>query len=177
MTTGMLIGYNDDGDVVATLDYVVAYDEAGRAVGLVDFTAHERAGRQLTELWVNSASVGSGVWPEWIGARAHDFRVELDGPRIRALVHKVSGHRRERAAIEAEIDRRVEKARQLQAEIDRAPTARRAVVRADLRGLVGGPLRPLELDDEGRTIGRAPARFRTPDSIPVRLGGAEGEAG
>ena len=48
-----------------------------------------------------------GTWPEWIGGRAHDFKVELQGKQIKALVHKASGHRRERAPVEAEISRRI----------------------------------------------------------------------
>lgn len=152
---GMLIAYDADGDVVATLDYMVAKDAQGDAVGLIDFGAHEDAGGELTAVWTVESAVGSKVWPEWLGARAHDFRVERDGPpgrrRITALVHRASGHRRERASIEAAI-----------AECIRAAGA----APADVRDVVGGPDRPLLVDDEGRTIGRSP-RGGTPASLPV----------
>jgi hypothetical protein len=145
---GMLLAYTAAFEVVATLDWMVRYDPDGVPLGLIDFGAHEAAGGELTDIWRVTADddpvVGSKVWPEWIGGRAHDFRVELEGPpghkRIAALVHKTSGHRRERAAIEAAIENRI-------AEAAGAP--------ADIRHLVGGPDRPLTLDDKGRTTARA----------------------
>lgn len=92
------------GAVVGTLDYMVARNAAGEVVGLIDFEAHEAAGGRLTDIWRHSDAAGSGTWPEFIGARAHEFRVELDGSkRITALVHKQSGHRRVRSDIEAAI--------------------------------------------------------------------------
>lgn len=149
----MLIAYNADGDVIATLDYMVARDGDGNATGLIDFEAHEAAGAALTDVWNVDGAVGSGTWPEWLGSRAHDFRVELDGPparkRIRALSHRVSGQRRERHVIEARIAQRVTEARD-------------GV--ADIRDLVGGPDRPLLLDDEGRTLARRPS---VRPSLPV----------
>jgi len=103
----MLLAYDGNGDVVATLDHVVARDDHGNVVGLVDFEAHEAAGAEHTDIWNVSNATGSKVWPEWLGGRAHEFRVELAGPpgakRITALVHRDSGHRRDRAAIEAAI--------------------------------------------------------------------------
>lgn len=133
---GMLLAYDAAGNVVATLDYLVRRDASGRAVGLVDFAKHERDGQKLRALWNVAGAQGSAVWPEWIGQQAHDFRVELDGlGRATALVHKVSGVRRERADIEAAIQARREAAGQRP---------------ADLRDLVGGPNRPLRLDEDGR---------------------------
>jgi hypothetical protein len=147
MGLGMLLGHDAAGDVVATLDYVVQYDDDGVPLGLVDFAAHEEAGGEMTDVWTVSNAVGSHVWPEWIGSRAHDFRVELVGPpgnkRIAALVHKTSGHRRVRAIIDSVIATRMSE-------------AALAHIPADLRDLVGGPDRPLNLDDEGKTKARAP---------------------
>jgi hypothetical protein len=141
----MLIAYAADGSVVATLDHMVALDDQGRAIGLVDFAAHELAGGDHTAIWSVSGAAGSKIWPEWLGGRAHDFRVELAGPpgrkHIAALVHKTSGHRRERAVIEAAITGRIEAAKG-------GP--------ADIRDLVGGPDRPLNIDAEGRTASRIP---------------------
>lgn len=139
----MLIAYDASGDVVATLDHLVSYDADGIPRGLVDFHAIELAGGPLTDVWTNSSATGSKVWPEWLGAKAHAFRVELVGPpgakRIGALVHKTSGHRRERAVIDAAIAARIAEAGDDE---------------VDLRDVVGGPGRPLTLDDEGRTAPR-----------------------
>lgn len=146
-----LIAYDARGDVVATLDHMVARDAAGNVTGLVDFAAHEEAGGEHTAIWNVSGAAGSKVWPEWLGGRAHDFRVELAGPpgrkRIAALVHRVSGHRRVRASIEAAIAERIA-----------------AADVADLRDLLGGPDRPLTLDSEGRTA--APV-VHQPTTLPV----------
>lgn len=136
---GMLLAYDAAGNVVATLDHLVVRDDDGMAKGLWDFTAHEAAGRAHTDIWTVSNAAGSKVWPEWLGASAHEFRVELDGPpgrkHISALVHKVSGHRRERAVIEGRIAARM-------AAAGDGP--------ADLRDIVGGPDRPLRLEEDGR---------------------------
>lgn len=140
----MLIAYDSSGNVVATLDHVVARDEDGAPMGLVDFAAHEMAGGDHTDIWTVSNAAGSKVWPEWLGGRAHDFRAELAGPpgrkRLVALVHKTSGQRRERSVIEAAIEQR------------KAETPEGQPV--DLRDIVGGPDRPLHLDDQGRTAQR-----------------------
>lgn len=152
-TLGMLLAYDDDGNVVGTLDHMVARDADGTVVGLVDFAAHEEAGGEHTDIWqvqnvqtdadgtvTEWAAKGSKVWPEWLGGRAHEFKVELEGPagkkRIKALVHKESGHRRERAAVDAAIEQRVKDATKDEP--------------ADIRDLVGGPDRPLLMDDSGR---------------------------
>lgn len=136
---GMLVAYDADGNIVATLDYVVQYDnDIDRTpLGVVDVGVVEESGGEMTSVWVVDGAAGSKVWPEWIGARAHDFRVELVGPpgqkRIGALVHKTSGYRRERAAIEAAIEA--------------VPVVNG---KKDIRAIVGGPERPLILNDEGR---------------------------
>jgi len=139
----MLLAYDAGLVVVGTLSHCVARDEAGHVIGLIDFVAHEAADGEHTDIWVVSNATGSKVWPEWLGSAAHAFRVELEGPpgrkRIAALVHRESGHRRERAEIEAAIDA---------VEPDPATGAR------DIRHLVGGPTRPLELDAPGRTVAR-----------------------
>jgi hypothetical protein len=181
-----LIAYDANGDIVGTLDHMLAKDDAGNVAGLVDFAAHEDAGGRLREIWTQSSAVGSASWPEWIGSQAHDFTVELDPDpsparaRIKALVHKKSGHRRERAAIEAEIEKRINaarseahkqgderrkqlKARGVKAEIvaqfsDPPPAA------VDLRDLLGGPGKPLLLDENGKT---RPRQQRSRPDLPV----------
>lgn len=149
----MLLAYDTAGNVVATLDHVVARDTDGTAIGLVDFAAHEAAGGRMRDIWDVSDAIGSATWPEWLGARAHDFRVELDGRSIAALVHKVSGFRRERAGVASAIA-----ARHVQTPIG-SPV--------DLRDLVGGPTRPLVLDDTGRSVPRSRPDASTPSSLPL----------
>jgi hypothetical protein len=139
----MLLAYDANGRVIATLDCLTRRDARGEVIGLVDFAAHEAAGGEMTELWQVDGAKGSKVWPEWLGCAAHDFTVELDGPpgakRIAALVHAQSGARRERDSIEMAIAERVAEAR-----ANDAP--------ADLRDLVGGPGRPLRIDDKGDAV-------------------------
>lgn len=136
-----LLAYDADGNVVATLDHLVSRDDDGHVVGLVDFAAHEVAGGELTDIWRVEGAAGSGVWPEWLGARALQFRVELAGApgrkAIAALVHRTSGHRRERVDIETAIAG--------------SPVVGGA---RDVRHIVGGPNRALHLDAEGRTVAR-----------------------
>jgi hypothetical protein len=215
---GMLLAYNDAGDVIATLDYLVNHDDDGTVRGLVDFVAHEEAGGEMLDVWKlfgeqveNGVGVpweakGSKTWPEWIGAKAHEFRVELAGPagkkRIAALVHKVSGHRRERAAVESEIATRIAaKKAEAHEQGEQSRAAQRADLKAardalkqelrevgepvalvelylpdvpepadpepepvDIRDLVGGPNRPLMLDDDGRTKPRTKSE---PLNVPL----------
>jgi hypothetical protein len=144
----MLLAYDAAGAVIATLDYLVARDEDGQAFGLLDFEEHERVGGQLTDIWSVDGAAGSGTWPEYIGARAHDFKVELAGKRITALVHARSGARRERATIEAAI-----------AAVPVVDGAR------DIRAIVGGPQRPIQLDANGN-VHPVVARG-TPAHLPV----------
>jgi hypothetical protein len=139
---GCLLAYDATGHVVATLDHVVARNEAGEVIGLVDFAAHEDAGGQLVDIWTVDGASGSGTWPEWLGSAAHDFRVELAGKRIAALVHKASGHRRVRDEVEQAI----------------AATPVDEQGRKDLRAIVGGPDRHLHLDDEGKTAKHRPVQ-------------------
>lgn len=148
----MLVAYDVNGHVIATLDYMTAYDDNRRVIGLVDFAAQEASGK-LRDVWDVQGAVGSGTWPEWIGARAHDFRVELTGKWIDALVHKTSGVRRERKAIEAEMERR-----------------RNDDGVADARDLLGGPDRPLILDAQGRTTSRVPTQRPNLPVAPLARG-------
>lgn len=122
-----LLAYDASGNVIGCADVMVAIDEAGNPIGRIDFDAHEAAGGEHTDIWRVDQAKGSKVWPEHLGGRVHEFRVELEGEpghkRIAALVHQVSGHRRERSAINEP----------------------------------GTPSRPLHLDETGRTaepIGR-----------------------
>jgi hypothetical protein len=133
-----LIAYDATGVVVATKDHMVARDEEGHVLGLIDFEAHELAGGKLRDIWIAEGAVGSGTWPEWHSQQiVRTFTVELDAnKRIGALVHKDSGHRRERSDIEDAIDKRIKDAKGKP---------------ADIRDLVGGPDRPLQLDENGRT--------------------------
>lgn len=175
-----LIAYDANGNVVGTLDHMVVKDEDGNVVGLVDFAAHEDDDGRLREIWNVDGATGSATWPEWIGGAAYDFTVELDDnpsparARIKALVHKKSGHRRERAAIDAEVASRIEAAR---TKAKKTGDERRAKLRkrgvsadmvdqftdpppepVDLRDLLGGPNRPLLLDEDGKTKTRVKAK-------------------
>jgi hypothetical protein len=182
-----LIAYDASGAILATLEHMVATDDQGRVIGLIDFAAHEDAGGEHTDIWRVESTVrkaqpddlsvlsdtplppigtttpakGSKVWPEWLGSAAHDFHVELEGPpgrkRIAALVHTTSGHRRERAAVEAAIA---------------AVPVHEWTGARDIRHIVGGPDRPLHLDEHGRTISpdHAAARKGTPAHLPL-IGG------
>jgi hypothetical protein len=166
---GMLIAYDALGNVLHSRDYQVVYDpDTLEPLGLIDFLAAESAGIENTEFWrietfdidrETGAEIlrdpqpvkGSKVWPEYLGGAAHHFRVILAGPagnkRIVKLVHKGSGHVRDREQIEAAIESRKDE-------------ARREGRAADLRDLVGGPDRPLRLDDEGKTRPRTPRGSR-----------------
>jgi len=158
----MLIAFTAAGNVIATQDYMVARDAAGNVVGLIDCEAHELAGGKLRDIWIQDGAAGSGTWPEWLGARAHDFMVEL-GPdkRIAALVHAKSGHRRERAPLEAEFAKRVAHA----ADVERVRGSGDPEAIADVGDLVGGPGKPLRLDDQGRTA--TPVDLPPPPDLPV----------
>jgi len=118
---GMLLGYDEDGNIVAALDMVVKLDENRKPIGYVDFAEHEAAGRENTELWrvrqkftprpgglapaYDRPARGSKYWPEDLtAAEVEEYKVELAGEpgnkRISALVHKVTGARRERPGSE-----------------------------------------------------------------------------
>lgn len=151
----MLIAYDAAGEVVATLDFLVLMGPKGDPYGTVDFEAHELAGGEMTDVWVVEHASGSKTWPEWIGMRAHDFRIELEGPpghkRIAALVHKGTGVRRQRADIERAVEDRIRSA-----EPGKAP---------DVTDIIGAPARPLRLDGQGKTVPRGPSR--RPRDLPV----------
>lgn len=88
-----LIAYDASGNILATLDYLVRPGPDGNNQ-LVDFEAHEMGGK-LRELWNVHAAVGSATWPEVL-EQAHEYRVELVGKQISALLHVQSGRRIER---------------------------------------------------------------------------------
>jgi len=181
-----LIAYDASGNVVATLSYMVVKDDDDEP-GLVDFAAHEEAGGRLREIWENSNAVGSAVWPEWLGGKVYQFTVELSPSppgmaraHISALVHKKSGHRRSRADIEAAIAERINEKK---ADAKKRGDEMRAFLKkrglpdelvaefsdpppepADLRDLLGGPNRPLLLDEDGKTKPRT--KVKRPD-LPV----------
>lgn len=179
---GMLVAYNAAGAIVevrrmqvlpfwlaaerglrllgVTIEGTTLTDLEGERVGLADFEGHEAEGGALADYGRSGSAVGSATWPEWLRGRdlrnfdiefepgwsRHTARAERPDHRIAALVHKASGHRRERADLEAEIAGRI-------ADAHGEP--------ADIRDLVGGPDRPLLLDDEGRTTVRPVARGRS----------------
>lgn len=153
---GSLLAYDSNGVVIATLSHMVSQDENGNVTGLVDFEQHEINGDELTDIWKVDSAVGSKTWPEWLGSRAHEFKVELDGPpgrkRIKALIHvgrpeitddsgviapavPGSGHRRERSNIEKAIQDRIKNSNEP------------AVYIGDI---LGGPEKPITLDSEGK---------------------------
>lgn len=129
--------------------------------------------------------VGAATWPEWLGGAAYDFKVELDPApgqaraRIAALVHKKSGHRRQRKDIEAAIAERTNEAKvvaQKQGQEQRAFLRAKGVPeetvmeftdpphKVDLRDIVGGPKAPLLLDEDGKTMKRP--KVERPD-LPI----------
>lgn len=130
MIPRMLMAYDAAGNVIATLDYCLALNPDGTVRGLVDFGAHEALGLALTDLWRVSGATGSATWPEFLGMQAHDYRVELTNKAATGLVHRGTGAKRDRAKIEAAIDKRISEAGQNGT--------------ADLRDLIGGPDRPLK---------------------------------
>lgn len=102
MSRGILVAYDDAGNVVATLDGLFEGTVA------VDMAAREAEGAKLRSYWQVSGAVGSGSWPVNLGAAALDYRVELDAGaphRIVALVHRDTGERVDRATAEAAADR------------------------------------------------------------------------
>jgi len=173
----MLLAWNTDGDVMATCDWLVTYEpETGAPVGVVDFARHEREGGALLDIWrvareadgATADAVGSGTWPEFLGGAAHDFQVELEPGwsrslrdrtpyRVRNLVHRGSGYKRKRVDIDAAIAARI------------ATAADRTI---DLRDILGGPTKPIELDARGEQRERVVSARSTLPLIPmVRLNG------
>jgi hypothetical protein len=132
MAVSFMLAWDEFGHVIATCEQLVGTSPEG-VRGFVDAEAHERGGERMRRLWNVNGAVGSGSWPEFLGGKAHDFDVILDGdglPLITALVHRRSGHIRERSAIEAAL----------------------AVEGASRWRICGTPSEPLQVDDEGRTI-------------------------
>jgi hypothetical protein len=137
---GMLLAYDDDGNVIAWLDYMVIYDETPERnpIGLADFLGHEEQGKpfELADggVWHVEGAAGSKPWPEYLAGSVMQMRVEKEGKpgsrRIAALVHRKTRKRRDRAKIEARIERVMKRA------------AKRGEP-ADLRAIVGGPTRPV----------------------------------
>lgn len=125
------------------------------------------------EQWVPDPDppiVGAGTWPEFL-EDVRGFKVDLrpgakgGTPKVRALVHKESGHQRKRADLEAEVGRRVA-ASKAAAEAKRAQMRGRPGVKAhgpgspdrikpepvDVGDLFGGPDAPIKVDAQGRTV-------------------------
>lgn len=144
---GIAIAWDSEGNIIATLQHLVARDELGNAIGLVDFDVYENAGLKFRlkperpdAIWSVPGALGSAAWPEFLSGMAHDFRVgDYDGQRVLELVHVRSGHRRQRKRIDAAIAKRIKDAKG-------EP--------ADLRDLVGGINRPLKVDMDGRNEAR-----------------------
>ena len=161
-----LIAYDNAGNIVTVLDFLVVPDADGEP-GLVDLEEAERSGLKLRQLWEVSGAAGSTHWPEHLGERYHEFRVERDrrfSLPARRLVHRGSGHVRHRADIEAAVQatRKQHEGR-----------PRRHVAEA-LTAVLGHPFEPLHLDDGGRTA----ERQRHPEArptIPVRRRRDDGE--
>lgn len=156
----------------------------GEVAVVADFSSHEEAGGALGDYGSNAQAVGSATWPEWLHMRdvqacdlefesgwsRHTPRGERPAFRLRALVNKASGHRRDRRDIEAAIEGRIAAKRaeaEAKAAVMRAamPARRDAQGRflprspvvvesepADIRDLVGGPGDPLRLDSSGKTV-------------------------
>jgi hypothetical protein len=164
----MLLAWNASGDIIAARLKQVVYDDQGSALGLVDFEAHELAGGALTDIWrvwtrrddePRVYAVGSGTWPEWLGPAVRDFRVEADPRplvgvgghhRIKALIHKGSGYRRERADLERAIEERLAVMRSNlppEAADDPLPES---LLLSVLRAERGTPQRPKRVDADGR---------------------------
>ena len=139
--SGPLIAYDAQGGIIAVLDFLVVEGAEGHA--LVDFLAAEAAGVKLRTIWEVSGAAGSTTWPEWLGERFHEFSIDLDHAkphRGRRLVHRGSGHIRDRDTIDGDIHRR------------KQARARAGLHVADLSHIRGNPLHPLELDVHGRTV-------------------------
>ncbi len=145
-----LLAYDRNGSVMATLDFLVLPDEDG-VPQVVDFASLEESGGKLRACWDVSGAAGSTYWPEYLGVRAHEFRVRVDerfNKRARFLEHRRSGVKRERE----EVDRAIERT------IGRTPPGRDGLRRVSLQEVRGSPQRPLSLDKDGHT--------RVPEVVP-----------
>lgn len=88
----MIVAWDAGLNIVATLD------DVRRDGSFLDLVAYEESGVRMRTLWNVNDAVGSGTWPENIGGRAHDYRVELGAglPLVVALIHRQTGERIER---------------------------------------------------------------------------------
>lgn len=152
---GMLVAYDADGNIIAETQYQSVIDpETGENLGLVDFATLEEAGvafrgsGEHVNVWEVPGAVGSAVWPQYLGAAARKFRVELDeNKRIKALIHRPSGVRRTREVIERQINERVTKTLDGGTHHMGYPIVKAVAV--DISDLVGGPDRALEVTPTG----------------------------
>lgn len=152
-----LIAYDRSGNITTVLEFLVLPDGEG-GYGLVDLEETERSGLRLRGLWEVSGASGSAHWPEHLGERFHEFRVERDrrfALPARRLVHRRSGHVRDRAAIEAAVQ-----------EAKGRPLRERA---AALRAAIGHEFAPLELDDTGRTRAKVERDAEPRGGPPLRV--------
>lgn len=134
-----LIAYDRSGNITTVLEFLVLPDGEG-GYGLVDLEETERSGLKLRTLWEVSGASGSCHWPEHLGERFHEFRVERDRRFSlpgRRLVHRRSGHVRDRAVIEAAVQQAKGRPREERA--------------AALAAVLGHEHRALRLDAHGRT--------------------------
>lgn len=138
---GSVLAYDRRGRIVSTTDWLVRHDALGRAC-LVDFYAMEREGRIMAVVR-DPEAIGAGTWPQWLSEH-WEWRVEVgqDG-MIAAIVHRQSNARVDRAALLAEVERRVEAARGV-------PINASDLLGSPLRPLVyrNGALRPVETEVE-----------------------------
>lgn len=79
-----LIAYDDQGRVIATLDYLVRKTDAGKPY-LVNFAKLERAGTKLRELWNVDGAAGSGFVAGPVDI-TRPLKVKLKGTRIQSLI-------------------------------------------------------------------------------------------
>lgn len=151
----MLIAWDADGNIIATLDTLVYRDPAsGEAVGVVDMQTHEATGGRLRDIAEVEGAVQAGTWIEELGGQAHDFRVELDPEwtredpahpfLVQALVHKSSRVKRKRADAEKRILAALKEAQQRGEPLDLEPLIGVAQTRPD------APDRHLRLAPDGR---------------------------
>jgi hypothetical protein len=122
---------------------------------------------------------GASTWPEYLGASFGDFKVELrPGPRggspsVRALVHRKSGHRRDRA----EIVRKREEAIAERLAVGRAAAKQLGLsgVDVDIRDITGSVEKPLRLDKDGRNLDPLAELARPIPDLPLMSGGRSSE--
>lgn len=92
-----LIAYDARGSIFAVL-HELYWTAPDGSVHAVDLEAAE--GGRLRDLWEVSRASGSAYWPEHLGDRFTEFRVERESGRAVRLIHRGSGHVRHRGLIE-----------------------------------------------------------------------------